>query len=254
MKKFFITVKNIFVWLFVLLAVSMMLFTIISSTVFNRNDRNLFGYKMYIVNSDSMASTDFDAGDLILVKEVNPTTLQEGDIISYISQDTYSFGETITHKIRSATFDAQGNPGFITYGTTTNTDDASIVTYPQIVGKYQGNIPHLGKFFAFLKTTPGYFVCIFLPFLLIILNEAVQFFGLMRDYKQEQNSELQEEKNKLMEELQALKKEMEVHKAILTGSRFSDKKQSEGKPDPEFFDREFYENNYFDDEEFEWRK
>ena len=48
----------------------------------DRNDRALFGYKMYIVRSDSMSATDFKAGDLILVRSVDPATLQEGDIIA----------------------------------------------------------------------------------------------------------------------------------------------------------------------------
>ena len=51
MKKALNIIKNTFVWLMVLLAVSMMIFTVISCTTFNRNDRSLFGYKMYIVNS-----------------------------------------------------------------------------------------------------------------------------------------------------------------------------------------------------------
>ena len=58
MKKALNIIKTTFVWLVVLLAVSMMIFTVISVTTFNRNDRDLFGYKMYIVNSDSMAKTD----------------------------------------------------------------------------------------------------------------------------------------------------------------------------------------------------
>ena len=69
-----------------------MIFTVISATTFNRNDRDLFGYKMYIVNSDSMAATDFKAGALIMVREVDPNTLHDGDIITFISQDTDSFG------------------------------------------------------------------------------------------------------------------------------------------------------------------
>ena len=137
MKKVFNIIKTTIVWLIVLLAVSMMIFTVISVTTFNRNDRNLFGFKMYIVNSDSMAATDFNAGSLILVKEVDPSTLKEGDIITFMSQDTDSFGETITHKIRKLTTDAEGNPGFITYGTTTGTDDETIVTYPYVLGQYQ---------------------------------------------------------------------------------------------------------------------
>ena len=222
MKKALNILKTTIVWLVVLLAVSMMIFTVISVTTFNRNDRNLFGYKMYIVNSDSMAATDFNAGDLILVTEVDPSTLKEGDIITFMSQDVNSFGETITHKIRKVTVDAEGNPGFITYGTTTNTDDATIVTYPYILGQYKSRIPAIGTFFNFLKTTPGYFVCIFTPFMLIILYEGVRFFNLFRRYKSEQMEEMQTERNKIEEEraanakmlaeLQALKAQLELSK------------------------------------------
>lgn len=219
MKKAFTILKTTIVSLIVLLAVSMMIFTIISCTTFNRNDRDLFGYKMFIVNTDSMAATDFNAGDLILTKEVDPKTLKEGDIITFMSQDTNSFGEIITHKIRKLTTDAEGNPGFVTYGTTNNVDDATIVTHSYVLGKYESHIKGLGTFFNFLKTTPGYFVCIFTPFMLIILYEGVKFFTLFRRYKNEQMEEMQAEKDKIeaekaenakmLEELKALKAQIE---------------------------------------------
>ena len=210
------------VWLVVIIAVSMMIFTVVSVTTFNRNDRSLFGYKAFIVNSDSMAKTDFNAGDLILVKETDPATLKEGDIITYVSQNTESFGETVTHKIRTLTTDAKGSPGFVTYGTTTDTDDETIVTYPYILGKYEKAIPKIGHFFNFLKTTPGYFLCIFVPFMLLILYQGVNFFQLFRRYKKEQMEEVQAERNKIeeeraanakmLEELQALKAQLEGKK------------------------------------------
>ena len=228
MKKALSIIKATIVWLVVLLAVSMMIFTVVSVTTFNRNDRALFGYKMFIVNSDSMAATDFDAGDLILVKEVDPSTLAVGDIITYMSQNSDSFGEAITHKIRKLTTDAEGNPGFITYGTTTNTDDEAIVTYPYILGKYQSHIPGLGTFFNFLKTTPGYFVCIFTPFMLIIIYEGIKFFTLFRRYRKEQMEEMQAERDKIEEEraanakmlekLQALKAQLEGNQPVATVS------------------------------------
>ena len=59
MKKTFEVIKTVLTWLIVLLAVCMMVFTIVSVTTFDRNDRALFGYKMYIVRSDSMSATDF---------------------------------------------------------------------------------------------------------------------------------------------------------------------------------------------------
>lgn len=224
MKKALNIIKTTFVWMLILLAVSMMIFTVVSVTTFNRNDRSLFGYKMYIVNSDSMAATDFSAGALILVKEVDPSTLKEGDIITFMSQGAESFGETVTHKIREKTFDAEGNPGFITYGTTTGVNDETIVTYPYVLGKYENKIPGLGTFFNFLKTTPGYFVCIFIPFMLLILYEGVKFFNLFRRYRKEQMEEMQAERDKIeaekaenakmLEELKALKAQLEQKNTI----------------------------------------
>lgn len=188
------------VWLIVALAACMMVFTVVSVATFDRADRNLFGYKAFIVLSDSMSKTDFNAGDLVLVKAVDPATLREGDIIAYTSQNSANYGETVTHKIRKITTDANGDPGFVTYGTTTDTDDETIVTYPYVLGKYEKHIPKVGTFFQFLKTTPGYIVCILIPFLLLILSEGIRCIRLFRNYKAEQQAELQAERDKIEEE------------------------------------------------------
>lgn len=188
---------SIFAWLMVALAGFMMIFTIVSVSTFDRADRNLFGYKAFIVLSDSMSKTDFDAGDLVLVKAVDPSTLKEGDIIAYTSQNTSNYGETVTHKIRELTTGANGEPGFVTYGTATDTDDETVVTYPYVLGKYSGHIPKVGMFFQFLKSTPGYIVCILIPFLLLILLEGIRCIRLFRKYKAEQQAELQAERDKI---------------------------------------------------------
>ena len=205
-------------WLLVIAAAGMMIFTVVSVSTFDRADRNLFGYKAFIVLSDSMSKTDFSAGDLVLVKEVDASTLKEGDIIAYTSQNTSNYGETVTHKIRKLTTDANGEPGFVTYGTTTDTDDETIVTYSYVLGKYATHIPKVGTFFHFLKTTPGYIVCILVPFLLLILIEGVRCIRLFHKYKAEQQAELQAERDqieaeraenqKMMQELLAMKAQM----------------------------------------------
>ena len=215
-------IRSIFVWLIVAFAAIMMVFTIVSVTTFDQADRNLFGYKAFVVLSDSMKATDFGAGDLVLVKEVDCSTLKEGDIIAYTSQNTANYGEVVTHKIRKLTTDAKGEPGFITYGTTTNTDDETIVTYPYVIGKYSTHIPKIGTFFQFLKTTPGYIICILIPFLILILLEGIHCVRLFRKYKAEQQAELQAERDKIeaeraetqrmMQELLQMKAQMEQGK------------------------------------------
>lgn len=212
MKKALNIIKNIFVWLMVILAVGMMIFTIISVNTFDRADRSLFGYKAFIVLSDSMSATDFSAGDLVLSKEVDPATLQAGDIISYQSTNPENYGEVVTHKIRELTTDTEGNPGFVTYGTTTDTNDENIVTYDFVLGKYQTKLPGVGKFFQFLKTTPGYIVCIFLPFLLLILVQGINSIRLFRRYKQEQMAEIEAQREQERAEMAAERERLEAER------------------------------------------
>ena len=218
MKKTWNIIKNVMVWLVVATAVFMMIFTIVSVTMFNRADRNLFGYKAFIVLSDSMSATDFSSGDLVLTRRVDPATLQAGDIIAYTSQNSSNFGEIVTHKIRDVTTDANGDPGFITYGTTTDTNDETIVTYPYVVGKYAGKLAGVGTFFHFLKTTPGYICCILLPFLTLMIIQGINCVRLFKQYKAEQNAELQAEREaiaaeraeaqRMMQELCALRSQI----------------------------------------------
>ena len=165
-----------------------------------------------------MKATDFAAGDLVFVKEVSPATIKEGDIISYRSEDPDTFGETFTHKVRSLITDENGQPCFITYGTTTGVDDELPVKYTQFQGIYKFDIPKLGTFFSFLKTTPGYFICIFLPFMLLILMQGLNTVKVFRKYRKEQMEEMTAEREKLeeerrqtaemMKELQALKEQL----------------------------------------------
>ena len=231
MKKALQITRNVLVWLVVAVAVGMMVFTLVSVNVFDQNERNIFGFKFYIVQTGSMSATDFAAGDVIVSKNVDPETLAEGDVITFISQDPQCFGETVTHKIRRLTTDEKGRPGFITYGTTTDTDDETVVTYEFVVGKYVGSLPKLGTFFAFLKTAPGYVICILVPFLLLIISQGVNCVNLFRQYKKEQVDEVKAEREKLKEEREESRRMMEELMALKAQL---EKKESgeETPPDP----------------------
>lgn len=218
MKKVWRVISTCLMWVITIAAVCMMLFTIISVNTFDRNDRELFGYRFYIVLSDSMSATDFNAGDVVAIKRVDPTVLVPGDIISYTSQDPSNYGTTVTHKIRMRTVTEKGEPAFITYGTSTDTNDATPVTYPFVLGQYQFRIPKVGVFFQYLKTTQGYIVCILLPFLILILYQALNTVRSFNQYKKAEMAELKLERDKLeeqrrqseemMEQLLAIRREM----------------------------------------------
>ena len=227
-KKAFGIASKVLTGIVIAVTVFMMVFTIFSTLVFDRNDRNLFGIRFYIVLTDSMSLSEnnkndkvhFNAGDIVLIKNVDDkTALQPGDVIAFISQNSVSFGETVTHMIREVKRGTNGNVmGYVTYGTNTGANDEALVEPEYVIGKYTGKLPGVGLFFSFLKTVPGYIVCILVPFLILILWQGVNVIRLFRQYKHEQMADMEaereqiakerEESAQMMRELLALKEQL----------------------------------------------
>ena len=236
-KKVFGIISKVFSWIIIAVTVFMMIFTIISSTTLDKNDRSIFGLKFYIVLSDSMSPSEnnkddkvhFSAGDMVIIKSVkNNFALQPGDIIAFINQnenmDGVKVGDTITHRIREVVRDDEGRvEGYVTYGTNTGVNDEKVVTPSFVIGKYAGKLPSVGYFFQFLRTTPGYIVCILVPFLLLIIWQGANTIKLFRQYKREQMADIEAERAEIakereqslqmMRELQALKEQLAMQAA-----------------------------------------
>ena len=228
-KKILNIALKVVTWLLVAFTVFMMIFTIVTVTTVDRNDRSIFGVKFYIVQTDSMSLSEnnkdmdvhFNAGDIVIIKNVDdPRALQAGDVIAFMSTNSVSYGETVTHMIREVRKTEDGKVlGYVTYGTNTGTDDEALVEPEYVLGAYSGKLPGVGNFFAFVKSTPGYIVCILVPFLLLILYNGVNVIRLFRKYKREQMEAMQAEKDKLeaeraenqrmMQELLALKAQLD---------------------------------------------
>ena len=231
-KKILNIALKVVTWLLVAFTVFMMIFTIVTVTTVDRNDRSIFGVKFYIVQTDSMSLSEnnkdmdvhFNAGDIVIIKNVEDNrALQAGDIIAFMSTNSVSYGETVTHMIREVKKTEDGKViGYVTYGTNTGTDDEALVEPEYILGAYTGKLPGIGNFFAFVKSTPGYIVCILLPFLLLILYNGINVIRLFRRYKKEQTAvmeaeraEIAEERKKnedMLRELRELKEQLEKQK------------------------------------------
>lgn len=221
---------KVLTWLLVAFTVFMMIFTVVTVTTVDKNDRSIFGMKFYIVQTDSMSKSEnnkdmdvhFNAGDIVIIKNLDDPTakLEAGDIIAFMSTNSVSYGETVTHMIREVKTTEDGRVlGYVTFGTNTGTDDEALVEPEFVLGVYSGKLPSVGRFFAFVKSTPGYIVCILVPFLLLITYNGVNVIRLFRQYKREQMEEMQAEKDKLeaeraenqrmMAELLALKAQLD---------------------------------------------
>ena len=229
-KKILGVTSKVLTWIVLAFTIFIMVFTIITVSTVDKNDKSLFGRNFYIVQTDSMSKSDknkdldihFKAGDIIIVKKVSdPTALEAGDIISFISTNSESYGETITHMIREVKTTSDGKTlGYVTYGTNTGVNDEALVEPDYVLGKYTGKLAGVGKFFSFVKSTSGYIVCILVPFLLLILYNGVNVIRLFRRYKKEQTAAMEAEKaqiaedkrqaEEMLKELQALKEQLGI--------------------------------------------
>lgn len=240
-KKFLNIALKVVTWILVAFTIGMMIFTIWSVTMLDENEREIFGYRFYIVQTDSMSpsennkdmKTHFNAGDIVIIKSLRDKeqyNLKPGDIIAFISMNPEDemgyyppYGSTITHMIREATYDENGTLlGYVTFGTNTGSDDPALVEPSYVLGVYRGKLPGVGKFFAFTKTTPGYIVCILVPFILLILYNGVNVVRLFRQYRKEQLADMQAERERLdaeRAENQRMMQELLELKAQLTNQK-----------------------------------
>lgn len=197
--------RTVLVVVVVTLAVLMLIFTLVTRIV-GKNDADIFGYQMFIVKSDSMAKTHFASGDIIISKKVDPTSLKEGDIITFWDPTVKGDSKKdineriITHMIKRPELTDNGERGFKTYGTTKGVEDSFVVPYSHIIGEYQFKIPYGGWFLQFFRTIPGYICCILVPFLILLLSQGISFVRTIVLYRKEQNAIIAEERAKLNEE------------------------------------------------------
>ena len=199
----------------VAVAILVVIMTVLTvfSMVFNRDGTaSVFGVQAYVVQSDSM-TPEFAAGDVIFSEEVNPEELVAGDIITFISRDSASYGQTITHCIREVTMH-NGELAFITYGIATGVDDGTPAVASDVLGRYAFRIAGLGSFFEFLKSVPGYIVCILLPFLVIIGLQIANIVSAVRAARAEKAAAAAAERSRV----EALEEEVARLRAQVGGA------------------------------------
>lgn len=211
-KKALKITGNVLTGIVAVLVVVMTVLTVFSM-VFNRDGTaSVFGVQAYVVQSDSM-TPEFAAGDVIFSEEVNPEELVAGDIITFISRDSASYGQTITHCIREVTTH-NGELAFITYGIATGVDDGTPAAASDVLGRYTFRIAGLGSFFEFLKSVPGYIVCILLPFLVIIGLQVANIVSAVRAARAEKAAAAAAERSRV----EALEEEVARLRAQVGGA------------------------------------
>ena len=106
------------------------------------------GYSEYVVVTGSMEPA-VPVGSLVFVKEADPKSLEEGDIISYSRGGS---GAVITHRVVKNDTE---NGEIITKGDSNEAEDLEPVKYDFVLGKVEHQIPGLGAPARAAGTLPG---------------------------------------------------------------------------------------------------
>lgn len=146
---------------------------IIKGTVAPERPPSILGVTPLAVLTGSMsgdAEDHIEAGDLVLAKEVDTSTLEKGDVISFLEKNSTI---VVTHRI----IDIQkvdGGIAYVTKGDANNVQDSVLVTPDRVVGLYQARIPHLGEFMIFLQKPMGMFMFIGIPVLVMVILDVIR--------------------------------------------------------------------------------
>ena len=121
----------------------------------------LIGFECYNVISPSM-EPEYMVGDLIYVKEVDPSTVKVGDVITFVVNEDLVVG---THRV--VRIDTEKKQ-FITKGDTNDTEDPP-VHFNNLIGVPKFSIPKLGYVSDFVQNPPGMYITLGAGLLLILL-------------------------------------------------------------------------------------
>lgn len=192
----------------------------------------IFGTAYLAVASDSMEPV-FYKGDLVKVKTINSdeaANLNVGDIITFRDPMIVDGKKVLnTHRIIEKNT-GSGGVYYVTHGDHNSAGQNETVTLDQIVGVYQGKASGIGHVFLFMNTSAGFFVCVVLPTLLIVVYCAVNLILVVRKEKKKQTEDAAlariDERERIRQELLA---EMQAN-AAETAQSDEVQQQTESEP------------------------
>jgi len=143
---------------------------------------NALGWKALSVPTGSMRPA-IPPGSLVLMHRVPVTTLKVGDVITYANP--LKPGSTVTHRIiKSYKLDGK-IPAFITKGDANPSPDRPVVG-GQVQGKAVWHVPYVGGWLAWSKTWVGLAVLVYVPALLIMIEQTMklnEYYRRAKAYK-----------------------------------------------------------------------
>ena len=169
----FTIISDILYWI-VFIFIVVLLF-IVCVQRFSNNELSIGGIRIYNVSTESMLSK-YSVGDIILAKDVDPSTLKIGDDIAYNGKADQLEGKIITHEIQSISKNDDGSYTIITKGVQNDIEDPAINS-DQIKGKIIKKLLILSAISKVASNNFGLFFAIFIPVAVIIFINMIRIMN-----------------------------------------------------------------------------
>lgn len=138
---------------------------------FSDNKISFLKYRMFTVVSQSM-TPKYDIGDVLISKEVDPSKVKEGDVISYLGTYGDFANKVITHRVVGIQKNAEGKYFFRAKGDANIVEDP-IISQDNLYGVVVYKLFILSLVYRIVGTKIGFYLCIILPILFIVGSEII---------------------------------------------------------------------------------
>lgn len=161
----------------------------------------LMGYQVFTIISGSM-EPEYNVGDLIYVKKVDPHNIKVGDDITFILNEDLVIA---THRV--VRIDAE-NQHFYTKGLANEIEDSDPVHFNNVIGVPKFSIAKLGYVSNFIQNPPGTYITIGFGVLLILIVFLPDIIS--KKEEEEPQNDVATENERLKSEIEELKAKAEI--------------------------------------------
>lgn len=147
------------------------------------NNQSILGYRIFTVASGSMEPA-YKVGDVILVKDTDPSKLQVGDVITYLGNQSSVSGMIITHRIIKIEQKTDGTLAYTIKGDANQMEDP-IIDSSQIYGKVVTKLSFFTVISNIIHNQFGFFFLVFIPIVLFIFLEVADTIMDIKEEKKE---------------------------------------------------------------------
>ena len=203
-------ILNIISWtifaLLILIALFLLYYAIATQIYAKKGEKYKPAFSLYTIISGSM-KPNINVYDVVVDTKVdNPEDIKVGDIITFTSSSSLTYGVTITHRV-IAIDNSNGVYRYRTQGDNNLVPDDTYVEFGNVLGKVLFKVPQLGRVQFILLKAGSWLFIILIPSLGIVIYDLLKVFRLAGTKKKIDNTLNNKKDNVISKEKQEKLKE-----------------------------------------------